>query len=301
MFINTFNTISNQLFTILRSLESQKFVGRVLVPVSLLSFVIHILLIAFGNCVDRSGIICHAVGTNYLSAIYTPFSIILFYEVFEMVIVLPRSVTRFMTKQYQVVSLIILRDVFKDVSHLGSISLSFDNITELNHIGMALGTSLTLFFLVAVFQYIHRWTKDIYTTKEHDFFISVKKMISVLLALTFIGLMIYSAVNWISGSINPSNITNLEFHLNFFTTFFMILIFVDIFLMIFSLTFTKDYNITFRNGAFIASTMMLRFSLSSSGGMSYLLAIGAVVVGIVTWLIYHFYIVASTRTIDNDT
>ena len=299
MFPNSFNNIGSKLFDFLLSFESQKFVGRFLVPVALVSFILHILIIALGNCVTNLSFLCQIAGTNYLSAIYTPFSIILFYEIFEMVIVLPQSVTSFMAKQYEVVSLIILREVFKDISHMGTISLNSENIGELTHIAMALGTSLILFFLVAVFKYVHRWRSGVYTNREHDVFINVKKMISFILAVTLVGLIVYSYSDWLIGSYNHFKMSGAvvrpELKFQFFNTFFMILVFVDIFLMIFSLTFTKDYDITFRNGAFIASTMMLRFSLSSTGAISYLLAIGAVLVGISTWLIYHFHLESSAE------
>lgn len=52
---------------------------------------------------------------NFLHAIYTPFSFILFYEVLLLVLALPKSHTSSIGKQYEIVSLIVIRGVFKDI------------------------------------------------------------------------------------------------------------------------------------------------------------------------------------------
>ena len=46
--------------------------------------------------------------TNPISAIYTPFSIILYYEIFLLIFFLPRSFTTSILKQFEIISLIII-------------------------------------------------------------------------------------------------------------------------------------------------------------------------------------------------
>ena len=50
-----------------------------------------------------------------LHAVYTPFSVILFYEVLLLVFALAASHTGEIAKQYQIISLIVVRRVFKDI------------------------------------------------------------------------------------------------------------------------------------------------------------------------------------------
>ncbi|MGA0166588.1 MAG: hypothetical protein ACO39A_04945, partial [bacterium] len=59
------------------------------------------------------------ISKNYLSAIYTPFSILLYYEVYLLILAIPNSITKAIGKQFEIISLIIIRDVFKDLSYLG--------------------------------------------------------------------------------------------------------------------------------------------------------------------------------------
>ena len=55
---------------------------------------------------------------NPISAIYTPFSFILIYEVYLLIYYLPKSFTTYITKQYEIITLIIIRKLFKDLSSL---------------------------------------------------------------------------------------------------------------------------------------------------------------------------------------
>ena len=55
------------------------------------------------------------ISNNFLQAVYTPFSFILFYEVLLLVLALPKSLTTSICKQYEIISLIVVRRVFKDI------------------------------------------------------------------------------------------------------------------------------------------------------------------------------------------
>ena len=53
---------------------------------------------------------------NPIAAIYTPFSFILVYEVYLLIYYLPKSFTNYITKQYEIITLIIIRKLFKDLA-----------------------------------------------------------------------------------------------------------------------------------------------------------------------------------------
>ena len=48
-----------------------------------------------------------------LSSLYTPFSILLTYETYQLIRTLPSSFSNSVGKQYEVVTLLVVRDVFK--------------------------------------------------------------------------------------------------------------------------------------------------------------------------------------------
>ena len=85
---------------------------------ALVSFFIHlaiIYLMKFDFLIFSSN---SELFNNPISAIYTPFSFILIYEVYLLIYYLPKSFTTYITKQYEIITLIIIRKLFKDLSAL---------------------------------------------------------------------------------------------------------------------------------------------------------------------------------------
>ena len=92
--------------------------------------------------------------TNPISAIYTPFSIILYYEIFLLIFYLPRSFTTSILKQFEIISLIVIRRIFYDIPKLDLESKSwFENADNLQ-ITFDLICILILFFLIYLFNYV---------------------------------------------------------------------------------------------------------------------------------------------------
>ena len=91
--------------------------------------------------------------TNPISAIYTPFSIILYYEIFLLIFFLPRSFTTSILKQFEIISLIIIRRIFYDIPKLDlEINNWFQSADNLQ-ITYDLVCILILFFLIYLFNY----------------------------------------------------------------------------------------------------------------------------------------------------
>ena len=88
------------------------------IGLAVIGMAIHLGLIALCRADVFPDALTMALGDSFLAALYTPFSFILFFEVLLMVLALPKSMTMALGKQYQIVSLIVLRSVFKDVAEL---------------------------------------------------------------------------------------------------------------------------------------------------------------------------------------
>ena len=54
--------------------------------------------------------------SNPINAIYTPFSVLLIYEGYLLIYYLRRSTTIYIGKQYEIMALILIRGLFKDLS-----------------------------------------------------------------------------------------------------------------------------------------------------------------------------------------
>ena len=112
-------------------------------------FLIHLLIIAL----VQLGYLVVAKDTiglqSPIDALYTPFSIILFYEVYCLIYYFPKSMTIYIGKQFEIITLITIRDMFDEISNL---SLSSDLQMNRNPLFIySMVTILILFFLIFVF------------------------------------------------------------------------------------------------------------------------------------------------------
>ena len=224
--------------------------------------------------------------TNPISAIYTPFSIILYYEIFLLIFYLPRSFTTSILKQFEIISLIVIRRIFYDIPKLDLGSNNwFENADNLQ-ITYDLICILILFFLIYLFNYV-KSNINIKRTKNIDKFIDSKKIISVLLIPVMIVLFIIGLYNWYSIGIS-TNFASSFYYVNevFYNTFFSILIIADVFILLLSILYTERYSQIMRNTGFIICTILIRLSFSSTGLTNLLLIISSVLFGLLILKIY---------------
>ena len=87
-----------------------------MVKLGVAGFLSHLALIAISRTLTHPPALVAAVGRNYLSAIYTPFTFILFYEVLTLVAAIPHSTVQSVASQFEIVSLIFIRAFFSKTS-----------------------------------------------------------------------------------------------------------------------------------------------------------------------------------------
>ena len=224
--------------------------------------------------------------TNPISAIYTPFSIILYYEIFLLIFYLPRSFTTSILKQFEIISLIVIRRIFYDIPKLDLESNNwFENADNLQ-ITYDLICILILFFLIYLFNYV-KTNIVVKKGKNIDKFIDSKKIISVLLIPVMVLLFIIGLYNWYSIGIS-TNFASSFYYVNevFYNTFFSILIIADVFILLLSFLYTERYSQIMRNTGFIICTILIRLSFSSTGLTNLLLIISSVLFGLLILKIY---------------
>ena len=117
-----------------------------------LGFVIHLSIILLNN---YNLIELSVVGTNLfsnpISALYTPFSFILVYEAFLLIYYIPRSFTTAVGKQYQIMSLIVIRKIFKDIPLVDLNANWIENSNNQQLVFDLVGV-LIIFFLIYLFK-----------------------------------------------------------------------------------------------------------------------------------------------------
>lgn len=267
---------------------------QVILVIAIASFLIHLAIIYL---VDF-GIIPITVTSdllkNPIAAIYTPFSFILVYEVYLLIHYLPKSITTYISKQYEIITLIIIRRLFKDLS---SLTLTSDWFTIKYDLQFTydLIASVLLFFFIYLF---YKQSKKRYrvidnTANEREGmarFIKIKKYIATALVPVLIIVAVYSFFNWSMSTIYPQTNTKVSFsNINniFFEQFFTILIIADVVLLLFSFFHTDEFHKVIRNSGFIISTILIRLSFSVSGLLNTLLIVSATIFGLLILIIHN--------------
>lgn len=280
------------LFKVFLSEKTKLKTEKIILSLALISFFIHlgvIYLIKFGFLVHP---INSELLLNPISAVYTPFSFILIYEVYLLIYYLPKSFTTYITKQYEIITLIIIRKLFKDLSALELSAEWFEIKGDLQFTYDILA-SILLFFLIFLFQKQGR-QKTIKLIEENNViqrFVKRKKLIAVILVPLFFTMALYTLIDWSTGlSISSNTIPSFESINNlFFDQFFTVLILVDVVLLLISFFYTDQFHKIIRNSGFVISTILIRMSFSVTGFISTILIVVAVLFGLAIIAIHNKY------------
>lgn len=279
-------------FDLLLSSKAKKKGERAILIIAIISFFIHlaiIFLVELGYIHFNNS---SSLLNNPISAIYTPFSFILIYEVYLLLYYLPKSITTYISKQYEIIALIIIRKTFKDLANLDLSSNWFQNNEDLLFTYDII-TALVLFLLIFFFYYCAR--KNTSTASQLPIriqkFVSYKRFIATLLVPIIILLATYTVGHWFYDVVFQEGTSGLSKDINqiFFDDFFEVMILLDIVLLLLSLFYTDKFHKVVRNSGFVISTILIRISFSVEGLTKNLLIIAAVAIGLVTLIIHNLF------------
>ncbi|MDG1791465.1 MAG: hypothetical protein P8H34_08440 [Flavobacteriaceae bacterium] len=286
------NNIVETLFNLFLSENTRLKTEKIILKVALVSFFIHLALIylmklEFINFSSNSELL-----QNPISAIYTPFSFILIYEVYLLIYYLPKSFTTYITKQYEIITLIIIRKLFKDLSALELTENWFEVKGDLQFT-YDLVASIILFYLIFLFQKQGKIKsiKKVTIRPYIERFVNKKKLIAVVLVPLFFFMALYTFMDWSAGISLISNdlLTFQSVNNLFFDKFFTVLILVDVILLLLSFFYTDQFHKIIRNSGFVISTILIRMSFGVNGLISTILIVVAVLFGLAIIKIHNNY------------
>ncbi|MGK0378533.1 MAG: hypothetical protein ACJA1Z_002348 [Patiriisocius sp.] len=290
--MNKKNKIVTFLFDRFLSENTREKIEKIILKVAIFSFFIHLAIIYFMKF-DFIGFSSNSeLLKDPISAAYTPFSFILIYEVYLLIYYLPKSFTIYITKQYEIITLIIIRKLFKDLSAL-ELSENWFEIKGDLQFTYDLIASLLLFYLIYLFQKEgkRKLVQQANIKPVIERFVNKKKLIAVILVPLFFVIALYTLIDWSRGISMISNelptfesINNL-----FFDQFFTVLILVDVVLLLISFFYTDQFHKIIRNSGFVISTILIRMSFGVSGLISTILIVAAVLFGLAIIIIHNKY------------
>lgn len=296
----------NKIFERILSDKIKERSERVILFIAIISYVVHLILILLASYdvvqIDSK------LFKSPISAIYTPFSFILVYEVYLLIFYLPKSISYYIGKQYEIITLIVIRRIFKDIGNLELTSKWFESQDDLQFTYDTI-TSLILFLII---YYFYQNIKKRDTTEDETGyridrdklakFIGLKKAIAILLVPLLLALAGYTFFVWANAAVSNYENGVIAFkNLNniFFDEFFTVLIIVDVLLLLTSFFHSDRFHKIIRNSGFIISTILIKMSFSTDGVGNNALIIGAVVFGFLILLIHNKFEKKSTSEVSS--
>ena len=273
----------------------RKALGKYALYVAISSFVIHLLLHLLRQYIPggmEAGLLADPI-----SAIYTPFSILLVYEAYLMIYYLRRSTTLYIAKQYEVIALILIRGLFKDMAVL---DLGLSNWQSMHNLEFG----IDILSVIAVFLMIFGFYKLSGTYRYADFeameeeeigprlkqFVKAKHYLSLGLFVVFIILGVQSFIEWVVPTFQHIDSANvIAVNDIFFEQFYNFLIISDVLILLFSLLYTDNFPVIIRNSSFVISTVLLKLSFTGEGLLSQALIILGVGFGVLMLAIHNKY------------
>lgn len=276
---------SNYFDSLLNTINTRR-IELFLLRLAVFSFVLHLVFINLSNHFS----FFHNFQHSYLKAIYTPFSFILFYEVFLLIIIIPNSISEFIGKQFEVITLITLRSFFHDIAEVDIHSIVNFQSPALLSLLYDLGAALAMLSLTITYYKIYQSNVKTENIIELRQFIQIKKTVSILMIGVLLILSLISFYGWLSDIILAMQ-TNQQYpnpNSVFYEDFFSIMIFIDVLLLIVSFTYHASFFILFRNASFIITTILLRMSLTMTKPINYFIIIVGFLFSILAFFLYRY-------------
>lgn len=283
--MGTFTKTFDRIFHVLLSNKTKQSSEKIIIGLAIVSFIAHLI----GIYLEKWGFVHFTTHeelfTNPIAAIYTPFSFILLYEAYLLVYYLPKSTTYYIGKQYEIITLIVIRRIFKDLSNLQFTEDWFTVQEDLQFTYDLLAT-IILFILIFVFYKLNdrriSLKEKASSSEKTQTFIDRKKVLSVLLVPVFLFLAIYSLSTWVYQSFTLSEMVETIRDVNkvFFDEFFGILILTDVLLLLLSFFYTDNFSTVIRNSGFVISTILIKLSFGTEGLLNTALIVVAVLFGV---------------------
>lgn len=285
----------NHIYPLLFSEKIKMKIERVIFITAIIAFLLHLGVIALGELEILPFTPKHALATlNFLSAIYTPFTIILLYEVYSLIYYFPKSLSLYLGKQYELIVLILVRKIFYELS-----TIPWHTSFELEEVKALLITfvSLIVFSLLIFLFYKLSDKKQLYANEKeylkegNSAYHTSKRALAIGLLLLFVFLLLWSIFSLRHISHTTDNTVYVLKFINstFLNIFFAALILTEVLVLLSSFQQSEQFHKIIRNSGFIISTVLLKLSFKAEGYTNLITVLGAIAFGVAVLAIYRLF------------
>lgn len=216
---------------------------------------------------------------THFFAVEIAFTLLLITEVVSLIFGLTRSFSRSIGIQLEILSLILLRDTFKQFTDFGE-PLQWELVTTgLDSMVADVLGALAIFVVLGIYYRIQRSLPITRDEGDQAAFITYKKLIALGLIFVFAFIGILDAGLFLS---------NQETY-PFFDTFYTVLIFTDVLMVLLSLRYSTNFAVTFRNFGFAVVTVFIRVSLIAPTPLNAVIGVATALFALAMSLAYNHY------------
>ena len=216
------------------------------------------------------------VPKNHCVAVQAAFTVVLILEVISLIFTLPCSFSRSVGKQFESLSLILLRNAFKELSYFPEPITFEGNQQAILHILSDGFGALLIFALLGYYYRIQsRGADDKMRAEVLYGFIAAKKGIALVLLAVFVFMGLQNIFTTLSGRAGG----------DFFHEFYTLLILTDILVVLISQCFQPSFYAIFRNSGFALATLTIRLALAAPPFFNVLLGVAAALFAILLTLV----------------
>jgi uncharacterized membrane protein len=217
---------------------------------------------------------------NRFHAVTQTFTLVLVLEVVDLVFSIPKSTSKSVGKQFEILALILLRNAFKELTNLPfpiDITGHSDVVISLATNG---GGALAVFVLLGAYNHAQRCAPKHWAPEILDKFIAAKKLVALTVLGSFLSMWMYYGFLIVSG----------QPRFDVFHDFYTVLIFTDILIVLIAQRYMPEFHAIFRNSGFALSTLFIRMALTAEATLSVIVGVGAMAFAVcLTYASNRFY------------
>ena len=234
-------------------LTTQRRVASALVIV----FVVGLALVEARRIPWLSTALIERLPSNHFEAILLPFTLLLLAEVISLVFAIAQSVAIAVGKQLEIMSLILIRQSFKELTYFPEPivwDLRSGEVTQrVLYILSDASGALVIFGLLVVYFRMQTHKPISRDSDDQSSFVGAKKLIALALLASLA--VIAANVTWVWMSTGLAR--------SFFEIFYTLLIFADVLIVLISLRYSVAYPVVFRYFGFAVATVLIRLALTA--------------------------------------
>ncbi len=228
---------------------SQRRVAGALVGV----FVFGLVVVELGRRGWLPEALAAVVPASHFYAVQVAFNLLLLMEVIGLIFALSQSVANAAGKQLEIMSLILLRQSFKELTGLSEPIVWAEVSDKIAYILSDAIGALLIFVVLGMYYRLQQHRPITADDEERDSFVATKKLVALLLLAALAVIGVHTV--WAAAFRQPAA--------GFFEAFYTLLIFADVLIVLISLRHNTSYGVVFRYFGFAVATVLIRLALTA--------------------------------------